>query len=168
MHAIQHPELARQALWPRRTAAALMFMAIVIFPGTGALAHGVDYRIEYGDAVMIHFSGHHEGPIVGAGFRVFTPDGSQVFASGDTDALGRAVFAPDRPGTWRVLMATRDGHGAEVPVLIEDGMVGAAARRRPDSPESAGAGAGRIPSTAAGVGYLFGLAGLLALWRRRH
>lgn len=137
----------------------------MMFPTAGVFAHGMDYRIEQGEAVMVHFTSHHDGPMAGAGFRVFSPDGQRVFASGNTDALGRAVFVPDRPGSWRLLMATEDGHGAEVEVPVEEGLAVTATQR---APEPRAAIAGRIPATAAGVGYLFGLAGLLALWRIRR
>lgn len=143
----------------------LLALVVTLVPTAVVFAHGIDYRIEHGDAVMVHFSSHHDGPMAGAGFRVFAPPGREVFASGNTDALGRAVFVPDRPGNWRVLMATDDGHGAEVEVPVEAGPTAASSRADRDPPVAT---AGRIPATAAGVGYLFGLAGLLALWRLRR
>ncbi|MBL39181.1 MAG: hypothetical protein CMP07_12310 [Xanthomonadales bacterium] len=142
----------------------LLLVGLMLASG-GALAHGVDYRIERGEAVLVHFSSQHDGPMVGAGFRVFSPDGRRIFSSGNTDALGRAVFVPDQSGEWRVLMATEDGHGAEVEVHVEGGAEAAGPGRDRDSGVPV---AGRIPATAAGIGYLFGLAGLLALWRLRR
>lgn len=148
----------------RQTGLLLLLIGVLVQP-TGAVAHGVDYRIEYGEAVMVHFTSHHGGAMAGAGFRVFSPTGRAAFVSGETDALGRAVFVPNQPGQWRVLMATEDGHGAEVDVPVSD------------KPEYASAGgvtgsfrpaSGRVSATAAGIGYLFGIAGLLALWRLRR
>src|SRR6056297_3898043 len=98
----------------------LLLVGVTLAPGS-VLAHGVDYRIERGEAVLVHFSSQHDGPMAGAGFRVFSPDGQRIFASGNTDALGRAVFVPNQPGNWRLLMATEDGHGAEVEVSVEQG-----------------------------------------------
>lgn len=145
--------------------ALLLLLVAVLLASGGAVAHGVEYRIERGEAVMVHFSSHHDGAMAGAGFRVFSPDGRSIFASGNTDAIGRAVFVPDEPGNWRVLMATEDGHGAEVEVLVE-GVAEVAGPR--GGRDSDGPIAGRVPATAAGIGYLFGLAGLLALWRLRR
>lgn len=142
----------------------LLLVSALLFTGN-ALAHGVNHRVERGEAVMVHFTSHHDGPMAGAGFRVFSPDGRTIFVRGNTDALGRAVFVPDQPGDWRVLMATEDGHGAEVVVPVDAGRSVAGAIPDRDSILPT---AGRIQATAAGIGYLFGIAGLLALWRLRR
>jgi nickel transport protein len=41
---------------------------------------------------------------------------------GRTDALGRLVFVPDRPGLWRVRVFSEDGHGADF--TVETGPMG--------------------------------------------
>lgn len=146
-----------------RISRLLLLLVGMILASGGAVAHGVEYRIERGEAVIVHFSSHHDGPMAGAGFRVFSPDGRRIFASGNTDALGRAVFVPDQSGEWRVLMATEDGHGADVEVPVGTGPEVAGPARDSGVPIS-----GRLQATAAGIGYLFGLAGLLALWRLRR
>lgn len=144
----------------------VLVLVTLLFSSATAIAHGVDYRVERGEAVLVHFSSHHDGPMAGAGFRVFTPDGQRVFASGYTDALGRAVFVPDQPGDWRLLMATEDGHGAEVEIAVAGDDIALA---RPDAADTvATASSSRFSATAAGVGYLFGLGGLLVLWRLRR
>ncbi len=166
MDAVHGYEMSRKIR--RRHSACLgllLLLAGLMLPAGSTLAHGVDYRIERGEAVMVHFSSHHDGAMAGAGFRVFSPDGERIFATGNTDSLGRAVFVPNQPGLWRVLMATEDGHGAEVEVSVEQGS--AVTALDPDK-DSTALTAGRIPATAAGIGYLFGLAGLLALWRLRR
>lgn len=166
MHAVHCYRMHRKALqryWA--SGGLLLLLAGVMLPADSALAHGVDHRVERGEAVIVHFSSHHDGPMAGAGFRVFSPGGQEIFSSGNTDALGRAVFVPDTSGNWRVLMTTKDGHGAEVEVPVETSP--GVATRRPDQGSSTPA-AGRIPATAAGIGYVFGLAGLLALWRLRR
>lgn len=145
----------------RRTGPAILLLAGLLFP-VAALGHGVEYRVERGEAVVVHFSSHHTGAVAGADFRVFAPDGMRVFARGTTDALGRAVFVPNEAGSWRLVMATADGHGAEVEIQV-DGSDAFPASASSDS----SAAAGRLPATLAGTGYLLGLGGLLALWRRR-
>lgn len=150
----------------RGLAITILLPATLLLSTVAAHAHGVDYRVERGETVLVHFSSQHQGPMAGAGFRVFTPDGRRVFASGSTDMLGRAVFAPDRPGDWRLLMATEDGHGAEVEISVGSEEIGLA---RPDPGNATAiASAGRLSATAAGAGYLLGLGGLLALWRLRR
>lgn len=147
--------------------AALCGLALWAWTST-AHAHGVEFRIERGEAVVVHFSSHHDGAMVEAGFRVFSPDGRQVFVRGHTDAHGRAVFVPDAPGEWRMLMATEDGHGAEVEIPVGEAEVAAGANPPAAARPDATPPAGRLSATAAGVGYLLGLGGLLALWRRRR
>lgn len=166
MRASHHRGIRRGLTCRHKGFGLLLVMIVGALLLTGnALAHGVNHRVERGEAVMVHFTSQHEGPMAGAGFRVFSPDGRTIFVSGNTDALGRAVFVPDQPGDWRVVMATEDGHGAEVEVPVDAGS--ATANVIPDR-DSILPAAGRIQATAAGVGYLFGLAGLLALWRLRR
>ena len=144
---------------------AAAFAVILMLPAVG-WSHGVETWIEHGDAIRVHFSSSHDGPMVDVGFRIFGPDGRSVFARGRTDALGRAVFVPDQAGTWRLLMASEDGHGAEVEIPVSaDDLAG-----RSSNPPAPVQVAGAVPagSTAAGIGYLLGLAGLLALFSRRR
>ena len=154
---------------PTTGAVAAASLGLLLSVGVAAPAHGhgVDYRVERAEAVVVRFSSHHEPAIVDAGFRVFAPDGRSLFAEGRTDSLGRAVFVPDAPGRWRLVMATADGHGAEVEVVLDETGL-AAAEEQAIRIGSAERSTGRLSATAAGVGYLLGLGGLLALWRRRE
>lgn len=142
---------------------ALLAAAFLILLASEALAHGVDHKVSRAEAVVVVFSSHHQAAMADVGYRVFSPDGRSLFAQGRTDALGRAVFVPDAPGTWRVLMATDDGHGAKVEVVVEAQQVAAGDINMPVSV----GGMNRLTATTAGVGYVLGLGGLLALWRRR-
>lgn len=143
--------------------AGVILASTLVLASTGALAHGVDHRVDRAEAVVVRFASHHEAAMADAGYRVFAPDGRTLFAQGRTDALGRAVFIPDAAGTWRVLMATDDGHGAEVEIVVDADQIAAVERV---GPVRVG-GMDRLTATAAGVGYVLGLGGLLALWRRR-
>jgi len=136
---------------------------ILLVISASALAHGLEYRIERGEAVAVYFVSDHDGPIVNAGFRVFAPDGRAIFVRGRTDELGRAIFMPDRSGVWKLVLATEDGHGAEVEISFD---ATASVKRRVDDSVSMG----RVPglnSLLSAIGYLLGVAGLLLLWRRR-
>ncbi|MDT8437419.1 MAG: hypothetical protein RQ729_00245 [Wenzhouxiangellaceae bacterium] len=137
---------------------------LTLFWSSAALGHGLNYRIERGQAVQVWFSSHHEDALANAGFRVFTPADEQIFVRGRTDRLGRAVFVPDRAGQWRLLLATEDGHGAEVEIEVSaDSLTDAS-----EMPPLQLAGVGRLSGTLAGLGYLAGLAGLLLLLRRHR
>jgi hypothetical protein len=57
-----------------------------------------------------------------------------------------------------VVVTTEDGHGLEVRVRVDEALE----VTEVDGPAQAG-----IMNIVAGVGYLLGLAGLLALWRQR-
>ena len=91
-------------------------------------------------------------------YQVFAPDSDMPFQTGRTDLQGRVSFLPDRPGRWRVVVTTEDGHGVEVRVRVDEAL----AITQVENP-----GAGGLAMTLAGVGYLLGLGGLLVLWRQR-
>lgn len=149
-----------------RPCVTLLSGLLLLVLSASALAHGVDHRIRYGKAVIVQFSSDHAGPMVDVGYRVFTPDGRSVFARGRTDARGRAVFVPDGPGTWRMMMAGEDGHGTEVEIAVAADSELLSAAGAPEMTFRQ-AGSGGWPGLAAGVGYVFGLGGLLLLLRRR-
>ena len=161
-----HVRSGRRRTFRIRRFALFALLSLPFWASTANVqAHGVDYRVERGEAAVVHFSSQHDDGMAGAGFRVFPPDGQHVFVSGNTDVLGRAVFVPDAPGTWRLLMATEDGHGAEVEIVVDEDEVAVVS----DSGwPAAAATANRLSATAAGVGYLLGLGGLLVLWRQRR
>lgn len=122
-------------------------------------AHSVEHRIERGEAVFLTFSAGGQ-PLVDAVFRVYSPEPGPPFATGRTDRLGRVSFLPDRAGAWRVMVSTTDGHGASVRVDVETSPRAAS--------DATKAGPSRWARIAAGVGYLLGIAGLLALWKARR
>ena len=47
------------------------------------------------------------------GYEIYRAGEEVPFQVGRTDARGRAVFLPDRAGTWRVKAFSEDGHGAD-------------------------------------------------------
>ena len=90
-------------------------------------------------------------------YRVMAPDDQRPFQTGRVNAAGEVSFRPDRSGAWRVIVATEDGHGAELRIFVDaDGV--------PSSAQGL-AGLSRWERLTAGVGYLLGVFGLLALWR---
>lgn len=94
----------------------LIFLLLLTAPV--AWAHGTHGTYTVGEAVIVTFSGHEEGDAAGWAYTVVAPDGSD-FARGMCDGLGRAVFAPDRQGQWKVRVYSPDGHGGEVLVDVD-------------------------------------------------
>jgi len=93
-------------------------------------------------------------------YRVMGPDQQRPFQTGRINAAGQVSFRPDRPGTWRVIVATEDGHGAEVRITVDpDGLSVA---------HPGGRGLSQASRITAAVGYLLGVFGIIALWRMRR
>jgi nickel transport protein len=125
---------------------------------TSAAAHRMDHAISTAEAQVLTLSHAFGDQPVFEPYQIFAPDSTVAFQNGRTDALGRISFLPDRPGRWRVVVTTEDGHGLEVRVRVDEALE----VTEVDGPAQAG-----IMNIVAGVGYLLGLAGLLALWRQR-
>lgn len=123
-----------------------------------AQAHRMDHTISQDEAMVVSLAfalGHtpsHET------YRVYAPGQEVAFQNGRTDALGRLSFLPDRPGAWRVVISTDDGHGVEMTIDVDSTMA---------ITEVTAPGHTHWTGVLAGIGYLFGLAGLLVLWRNR-
>jgi len=83
-----------------------------------------------------------------------TPPAQRPFQTGRSDAQGRIVLLPDRPGTWRIKAYSEAGHGLDLPLEIDAaGVVGSAPRPL----------YGRLSRVALGVLVLFGIFGVITL-----
>ncbi len=119
--------------------------------GGPALAHGLRYAIGTGGvAVQVLFDGGE--PARNMFVTVFPPDSQDRFQTGKTDANGRFLFAPDRPGDWTVIACDRAGHRLEIPVAVTQDLTSPAA--------AAGAGRGGVFYLKVGAG----IAGILVLF----
>ncbi|RMD82172.1 MAG: hypothetical protein D6815_09890 [Candidatus Dadabacteria bacterium] len=144
------------------TSVAAACAAAVWICASPALAH--ELRREIGRAqeaiaVRLYFPGGR--PFAYESYEIYR-DGEKVpFQVGRSDALGRIVFLPDRPGTWRIRSFSKDGHGADFTV---------SARAGGSLVASGGPLIERYPRLLVGLGLIggvFGLAALAALARRR-
>jgi len=146
----------------RREACLIAALAglLLLLPGSSALAHALLHESSVGEAAVVQFLFPDGDKPYFEAYRVMAPDDTRPFQSGRINAVGEVSFRPDRPGTWRVVVATEDGHGAEVRVDV--GREGAA------SAGGAGAGLSQPARLTAGIGYLLGVFGLIALWRGRR
>lgn len=128
----------------------LLLTASLLLLASGAAAHGVVHTVTRERAVTVTATYHDGSPLAHAEAAVHAPDAERPFLHGRTDALGRLVFLPDRPGAWRVSIQTHDGHGLEAVVDI-DGLDAPLTDARPNASPP---GPGRL---------LRGLAGLVAI-----
>ncbi|MGY6555268.1 MAG: hypothetical protein ACXIUM_12195 [Wenzhouxiangella sp.] len=134
-------------------------LAVVLLLLTSlAWGHRMNHEVSTAEAQVLTVSYAFGQQPIFEPYQVFAPDTDIPFQSGRTDLQGRVSFLPDRPGRWRVVVTTGDGHGVEVRIRVDEALA---------ITEIQGPGAGGLAMTLAGVGYVLGLAGLLVLWRQR-
>ncbi len=136
----------------------LLTALCLILASSLAWSHSMHHEVSTAEARVLTLSYTFGQQPVFEPYQIFAPDSDVPFQTGRTDAQGRVSFLPDRPGRWRVLVTTEDGHGIEVRIRVDEGLQVTAIE---------GPGAGGLAMTLAGVGYLLGLGGLLVLWRQR-
>jgi len=142
-----------------RSAAGRLSLALALLLVTSlAWGHRMHHEVSTAEAQVLTVSHAFGQQPVFEPYQIFAPDTDVPFQTGRTDMQGRVSFLPDRPGRWRVIITTEDGHGVEVRVRVDEAL---------EITEVEGPGAGGLAMTLAGVGYLLGLGGLLVLWRQR-
>ncbi len=146
---------AREAWW-RSSCLGLVFVFLTL--PTPVSAHALlhdTYALDSAVLVEFYFPGGDK-PFFES-YRIMGPDDHRPFQTGRINAAGEVIFRPDRPGPWRVLVATEDGHGAEVRIDVEPGSLSVAGENETVLSQSA--------RVIAGVGYLLGVFGAIGLWR---
>jgi nickel transport protein len=137
---------------------AAIFLPVAVLAVPPAAGHALLHRVLETDSMVrveFHFA-DGDRPYFES-YRVMGPDDFRPFQTGRVNAVGEVSFRPDRPGPWRVLVATEDGHGAEFQMTVDhDGL-------RPSG--SGPHGLSRWERLIAGIGYLLGVFGIIALWR---
>ncbi len=136
-------------------------VSILVLAATsgGSAAHGtrcfIDERTVGLEAVYDDGS-----PMAFCDVEVFCPasaDSARI--KGNTDAGGRYAFFPDTAGVWRVTVDDGMGHLASIRIEVASG--GKAWSRT-------GRARGRLSGAVTGVSVIFGLFGLIVLFRRRE
>ena len=122
-----------------------------------ALAHDLQHRIEEGAAVSVELFFADGNEFDFESYEVYRAGEEIPYQVGRTDAHGRVVFLPDRAGTWRIKAFSEDGHGADF--SFSTGLEGAV--RDANEPLFE-----RHLRIIVGVAVIFGLFGLLTLFRR--
>ena len=126
---------------------------------TSAGAHEVAATVSREEAVVVTLRYGDGSPFAYEHFEVFPPGEDVPFATGRCDAEGRALFLPDRPGEWRVVAESEDGHGASLTVQVDSSGV---IKAKPTSLWE------RSARLVAGLALIAGLFGILALFTRRR
>lgn len=138
------------------------FAVILILAAGFAVAHDMEFQVEkQPNAVAVRFGYGPNDPARGAPIAVYSPaDAAKPFQTGQTDQRGLFVFAPDRPGDWRVIADDEEGHREEAKITVaEDGAIQFEAH-----------GHSRASAFVTGISLLVGLTGMALWWsgRRRH
>lgn len=125
-----------------------------------ASGHTLHYEVAPLEAVSIRVGGEHGVQPAHAAFTVYPPESDVPYQQGRSDADGRILFYPDRPGDWRITITLTDGHGLELTTSVDAGGWVGETRLEGRSHH------GHWGRLLAGIGYLFGLAALWYGWRR--
>jgi len=123
-----------------------------------ALAHDLQHRIEEGAAVSVEFFFADGSDFAFESYEVYRAGDEIPFQVGRTDARGRAVFLPDRAGTWRIKAFSEEGHGANL--SFTTGVENDIREARKPFLE-------RHLRVITGVSVIFGVFGLFTLFTRK-
>ena len=138
---------------------AVLALALALATASPASAHEILHRVSRLEAVVVTLQYADGGAFAYEQYEVLPPGESVPFQTGRSDAQGRVVFLPDRPGEWRIKASSEDGHGVELAVTVD--AAGAAAAK----PRSLWERGSRLVT---GVALLFGIFGLVRLFARRR
>jgi nickel transport protein len=145
----------------RPVAAALAGCLLLALPA-GASAHALLHEVLDGDAVIVRLSFPGGDLPVFESYEVFAPLSDTPFQSGRVNARGEVSFRPDREGSWRIRVFTEDGHGTVIELGVDETGGIAATQGHHEHP-----GSYWLRALAA-LGYIFGVFGVLVLWRQRR
>lgn len=137
--------------------------AVLLAAGLGAApfawAHALLHQSGPAQAVVVRlqFQGSGDQPWAEP-YEIYAPGSEQAYQRGQVNADGEIVFRPHAPGAWRIRVATEDGHGSDIRIDVD------------------AAGQAQLQAAAAapwqrvltGLSWVFGLFGVLVLWRQRR
>jgi nickel transport protein len=123
-------------------------------------AHTVDHEVTQQQAVVVTvFLGDEQASY--SEYEVFSPNSTEPVQLGRTDAQGRVSFLPDAPGMWLVKVAADSQHGLHG-VTVEIDVDKDKIVKNTSAPPIA-----KHTRLVVGVSLLFGLFGLVSLFRSR-
>jgi nickel transport protein len=157
----------------RRFVRFCLFMLLASGLAT-AHAHGVQHRIEPGQAIVVTLSYGNGKPYAHEAFALYAAGTAKPMLKGITDAMGRAVFIPDAASQWRLETHARHGHGTVFDFTVPAAPPAPPAAETqqsalpPAPPTPAPAGPNRASLILFGLSLVFGGFGLYQLFLRRR
>jgi nickel transport protein len=145
-----------------RSATAAFAACLLLALPAGASAHALLHEVLDGDAVTVRLSFPGGDQPLFESYEIFAPGSDTPFQSGRVNALGELSFRPDREGSWRIRVFTEDGHGTVIELSVDKAGAVAATQGHHEHPGA------YWPRALAALGYLFGVFGVLVLWRQRR
>lgn len=139
----------------------IILLALFFIP-ENLFAHGVDYEVKEGKAVVIR-AGYDDGePMSYAEIKIFSPDNKDIeHQNGRTDKNGCFAFLPDQIGEWRVVVNDGMGHGVVTEVEVFAVGESASGGKEAMKIETTAKGWPRWQKLITGVSIIWGLAGLV-------
>jgi hypothetical protein len=136
----------------------LLVLALCAWLPGQALAHDLRHQIDEGAAVSVRLFFADGSDFAFESYEVYRAGDEVPFQVGRTDLRGRVVFLPDRAGTWRIKAFSEDGHGADF--SFSTGAEEGVGERNQTFLD-------RHLRIVAGVSVIFGLFGVVNLFKRR-
>ena len=136
----------------------VFLFSILFFMSNDLWAHGVEYEVKEGRAVVLK-AGYDDGePMSYAEVKIFSPGNKDIeHQNGRTDKNGCFAFLPDQPGEWKVIVNDGTGHGVVTKVEVKESM----------KIEATTKGWSRWQKVITGISVIWGLAGLILYFRVR-
>jgi len=132
-------------------------MLVFFFLLSLSFAHDLEYNsFREGSCIVVKFYFPTGGSFSYESYQVFGPEKDKPFQVGRTDALGRIIFCPDKPGRWTIRTFSEDGHGAVVDLDVEDGKL-----------QQQGGKLSIYQKLLVGFGVILGIFGLVEIYLRR-
>lgn len=137
----------------------ISFSSVFFFGPSDLWAHGVDYEIKEGKAVVLRV-GYDDGePMIYAEVKIFSPGNKDIeHQNGRTDKNGCFAFLPDQIGEWKVIVNDGTGHGVVTEVEVKEAM----------KIEATAKGWSRRQKLITGISIIWGLAGLILYFKVRR
>jgi nickel transport protein len=125
---------------------------------SSAAGHELRYAVEENKAVVITITEEGGKPCAGISYVISPKEGGPAVQSGRTDIRGRVVFVPENSGNWTLSAFTEHGHGTGF--SFESGDKGILLSTEKPFFD-------RYSRLIVGVSLIFGVFGMLNLFRRR-
>lgn len=134
-----------------------LFLASLFLPYL-LFGHSV-YHVVVNQGVSVKIYYAEDDPLAYSLYEVFKPNDKIAFAKGRTDRNGVVSFLPDTTGEWKIKIIGESDHGyhgKEITLHIDDNMKIKAFSQAPIE---------KYPKALAGIGMIFGLFGILMIFR---